>query len=154
MLFGDLGNDTIEGRGGRDVLIGSVGNDTLLGGDDRDVLFGGAGADSLNGGADDDILIGPVTTHETTFASVVAIISEWASNRSLQQRIANLTNSNPTADRLNGNIFLIPGSTVTDDENGAVDSLFGDSGLDWFIYEFSEDNAQDRVNGQDVGMDV
>jgi len=154
VLYGDSDDDHIDGRGGNDVLIGSLGRDTLLGGVGRDVLFGGAGDDSLNGGAGDDILIGPATTHETTFASVIAIINEWASNRTLQQRISNLSNTSPSTDRLNGNIFLIPGTTVADDENEAVDSLFGDSGQDWFIYEFGKDIAQDRTIGLDVGQDL
>jgi len=153
VLFGNAGNDIIDGGDGTDVLIGSTGNDTLFGSNGRDVLFGGSGADSLHGGADDDILIAGITAHETTFASVIAIINEWVSNRTQQQRISNLLGGG-NGERANGNIFLIPGTTVGKDEAGAIDSLFGGSGLDWFIYEFSEDIAQDRTNGEDIGMEI
>lgn len=53
-------NWTLEGLGGKDLLIGRAGNDTLVGGSGNDVLIGGAGADKLYGDDDTqtDILTG------------------------------------------------------------------------------------------------
>lgn len=46
-LYGDEGDDLIEGRGGPDLLNGAIGDDTVVGGAGPDDLRGGAGADSM-----------------------------------------------------------------------------------------------------------
>jgi Ca2+-binding RTX toxin-like protein len=53
-LFGDDGNDSIQGGGGNDAIDGFGGDDTLDGGAGDDVLVGGDGADELLGGAGTD----------------------------------------------------------------------------------------------------
>lgn len=67
VLYGGLGNDTLDGRGGDDSLYGEEGSDSLIGGAGSDLLDGGTqadtldggdGADTLIGGAGDDVLIG------------------------------------------------------------------------------------------------
>jgi VCBS repeat-containing protein len=57
-VFGGLGNDTLIGDAGYNMLAGGAGLDTLIGGDGWDSLDGGDGADSLDGGAGDDWLAG------------------------------------------------------------------------------------------------
>lgn len=66
-LHGDIGDDTILGLAGDDLITGDIGIDTIYGGDDDDVirgktendyLFGGAGDDSIAGGAEDDVIDG------------------------------------------------------------------------------------------------
>ena len=63
-LYGDIGNNYIDGRAGDDLivgdrdddtLVGGKGNDIVRGGEDYDILTGGAGHDTLVGGADADI---------------------------------------------------------------------------------------------------
>ncbi|MEW6544389.1 MAG: calcium-binding protein [Nitrospirota bacterium] len=66
--FGGAGNDvfttsgtsaiTIWGDGGDDTLNGGIGNDALFGGTGSDQLAGGDGSDYLEGGADHDVLTG------------------------------------------------------------------------------------------------
>jgi hypothetical protein len=56
-LTGDVLDDRLEGRGGRDLLVGLDGDDTLLGGAGRDQLIGGQGNDALDGGADLDTAV-------------------------------------------------------------------------------------------------
>lgn len=72
VLYGALGDDTLEGFGGGDHLDGGAGNDILrttgsvpilnynrlYGGAGDDTLEGGAQNDSLEGGADNDVLSG------------------------------------------------------------------------------------------------
>jgi hypothetical protein len=60
VLFGSVGNDTIEGGANDDLLEGFGGDDRIFGGDGTDVLTGDNGADALFGGADGftDSLIG------------------------------------------------------------------------------------------------
>lgn len=55
-LWGDLGNDTISGTAGSDLILGGEGNDWLYGLSGADVLYGGDGDDYLDGGAGVDTL--------------------------------------------------------------------------------------------------
>jgi Ca2+-binding RTX toxin-like protein len=55
-LYGEEGNDTIDGGDGQDYLDGGSGNDDLHGGADNDTLIAGSGNDLLYGGAGDDTL--------------------------------------------------------------------------------------------------
>jgi Ca2+-binding RTX toxin-like protein len=48
-IVGGSGNDTINGKGGWDVLDGGAGNDLIHGGNGRDIITGGAGRDELHG---------------------------------------------------------------------------------------------------------
>ena len=54
ILWGNRGDDLLQGGTGRDILWGGKGNDTLLGGAGDDVLQGDFGADLLNGGEGTD----------------------------------------------------------------------------------------------------
>lgn len=54
ILSGNLGADTLEGGEGRDSLFGNDGDDILRGGSSLDALEGGAGADILDGGSTGD----------------------------------------------------------------------------------------------------
>lgn len=53
-----LGNTTIDGGNGGDVLWANNGNDTINGSSGNDIINGGGGNDNINGGADDDNLNG------------------------------------------------------------------------------------------------
>lgn len=60
-LYADKKGQTVNGRGGDDILNGSFGSDTLNGGDGNDRLtdntnFDDSVTDTLNGGAGDDVL--------------------------------------------------------------------------------------------------
>lgn len=57
-LYGEQGDDTLQGGAGDDVLAGHEGNDLLLGRRGADQLFGEQGDDVLRGGRGDDILAG------------------------------------------------------------------------------------------------
>lgn len=53
-MYGDDGNDLLQGMGGDDEIDGGDGDDTLEGGDGWDWLIGGAGDNSIDGGAGED----------------------------------------------------------------------------------------------------
>uniref|UniRef100_A0A8J7A7Z1 Calcium-binding protein n=1 Tax=Desmonostoc muscorum LEGE 12446 TaxID=1828758 RepID=A0A8J7A7Z1_DESMC len=57
-LYGDAGNDTLNGGAGNDYLYGQDNSDRLTGGAGNDYLYGGNGDDLLNGGAGNDYLYG------------------------------------------------------------------------------------------------
>lgn len=58
LLYGDTGDNRLQGLEEGDVLYGEGGKDTLIGDEGNDFLQGGDGDDALQGGADDDTLFG------------------------------------------------------------------------------------------------
>jgi Ca2+-binding RTX toxin-like protein len=148
ILAGGAGNDVISGLAGNDALFGGAGNDRLLGGDGRDLLVGGSGADTLDGGNDDDILIGGLLSFYNESRNTVAgnpvraVITEWGSANSYATRINHLIGALPGG--LNGG-FTLNGTKVSND-SGAVDTLFGRAGQDWFLL-----SAGDVVNDLNLG---
>ncbi len=58
VLYGNAGDDYIDGAGGDDSLYGGADNDTVLGGAGNDLVDGGTGNDSLDGGTGNDTLSG------------------------------------------------------------------------------------------------
>lgn len=66
-----LGDVTLSGAGGMDLLFGGDGDDVLLGGDGADELAGGDGADTLVGGKNNDTMFGDKGNdrYEIAFAS-------------------------------------------------------------------------------------
>ena len=57
-LFGDVGNDTLQGGSADDTLSGAAGKNQLFGGDGDDRLNGSGGRDLLEGQGGDDNLFG------------------------------------------------------------------------------------------------
>jgi Ca2+-binding RTX toxin-like protein len=130
-IDGGAGNDNLDGQGDADIVIGGSGNDSISGGADRDILIGGTGADNIIGNADEDILIAGSTDHDANIAALTAIQAEWISGHTYAQRLANLRDGSGGG-ALNGSFFFNPNTTVHDD--GAVDTLTGSSGTDWFLF--------------------
>jgi Ca2+-binding RTX toxin-like protein len=58
ILFGNNGNDILNGGSGHDQLAGNAGNDIINGGAGHDSIGAGAGDDRLNGGTGNDALSG------------------------------------------------------------------------------------------------
>ncbi|MBX9790940.1 MAG: hypothetical protein K2Y37_18635 [Pirellulales bacterium] len=143
-LIGSAFDDVLTGDAGNDILEGGGGNDSLSGGAGRDILIGGEGADTLHGDAGEDLLIaGDVDFGANRAAALRAIQAEWMTTlRSYAARIANLLDPQNTGG-LNGTHHLEPGSSALDDE--AIDHLFGDDGLDWFLYAESATTPEDVV---------
>jgi Ca2+-binding RTX toxin-like protein len=114
------------------VLLGGTGDDLLVGGSGRDLLIGGAGADRLVGDPDDDILIAGSTAFDGLEAALCAIMDEWTSTRTYDQRTSNLVGTTTTG--ANGQYYLKTGTTnptVFDDD--AKDVMTGSSGQDGFF---------------------
>lgn len=140
-IRGGAGDDTLKGAGGADIILGGIGNDRLMGADGRDLLIGGDGADRIRGDQADDILIAGTTAHDSDPAALGAISAEWTSSRTYAERVNNLRDGSGTATRSNGSIFLSVGVTVFND--GDADSLSGNAGTDWFIFDDVTDVVTD-----------
>ncbi|WP_406696293.1 calcium-binding protein [Singulisphaera sp. Ch08] len=142
ILTGGTGANVLTGNGGNDILVGNGGDDTLSGNAGTDILIGGAGADALSGGNGDDMLIGGSTSYDSNIGALTAIMAEWSrTDLDYATRISHLNGS--VAGGRNGAFFLT-GATVLND--AAIDSLYGDDGLDWFLL-FPNDVVNDLNTG-------
>jgi len=140
LLIGNGGNDTISGGGGNDVLLGGQGNDTLKGISGRNILIGGAGADLLLGGSDDDLLLSGSTIYESDPVILKALLAEWASANTYQQRVDHLTG---VAGGGANTSFVFSSTTVTND--AVADYLTGGGGRDWFLANSLQDSISDKA---------
>jgi Ca2+-binding RTX toxin-like protein len=136
-LYGQAGNDTLIGGLGNNILVGGDGNDTLVARFGRNILIGGAGIDKIYGNAGDDILIAGSTAHDEDDAALQAILDEWTSADSYEDRVDFIRNGGGA----NG-AFVLDDTTVLDD--GLADILVGDGGRDWF-WAGSNDKIKDRA---------
>jgi Ca2+-binding RTX toxin-like protein len=126
LLFGGDGNDVISGGEGQNIVVAGAGVDTVNGGGVRDLIIGGLGSDVLASKGDDDLLIAGTTSHDANEVALCAIMQEWSSGNTYEQRVANLR----TGGGLNGTAVLTA-STVFDDN--VADILNGSMGRDWFF---------------------
>ncbi len=139
-LFGEGGNDTLNGGDANDILVGGTGNDALNGNGGRDILFGGAGSDTLKGGDGDDLLQSDASTLDSNFVSLGALQKEWTrTNATYAQRVAHIIG---TSGGLNGTVFLKSPAVSAD---SFADVLTGGNGSDLFILNTTGKNKVDKV---------
>ncbi|MGV2333944.1 MAG UNVERIFIED_CONTAM: hypothetical protein LVR18_07440 [Planctomycetaceae bacterium] len=142
-VFGSDGSDSITGNDLSNILVRNAGNDVLRGAVGRDILIGGLGADTLDGGADEDILIGGRTTFDAAVSRLNDIRGEWGSANSYSVRISNFRAGVGTATAaLRAKI-----SVLNDAASGAIDSLTGGQGQDWF-FRALDDVVSDPAIGE------
>ena len=126
------------------------GDDKLEGKDGRDLLIGGAGEDAIKGDEGEDILIGGTTTYDDDFAALGLISNAWTSfDRDYLERIENLRSG--AGPILGGTgIMLSASATVFDD--GVRDKLEGKDGFDWLFADFDGiDDDDDELKGLKAG---
>ena len=165
-ILGNDGDDTINGAGGNDRLLGGDGNDTINGGDGVDVIFGqaginnligeagndfffsGGGDDSFQGGADFDTVSylasssGIVTNMQTGGTGGDAAGDDYSLiERMLGSNFADTIRGSDGDETLlaNGGDDLIGGGLGND-------RLFGGAGDDAFIYDTTQDGADQIFN--------
>jgi Ca2+-binding RTX toxin-like protein len=140
VLFGGNRDDLLDGGSGNDVLVGGAGNSEIDGGDGRNLLISGRGAATLVGGSNDDLLIAGSTAFDRNVNALSAIMAEWSSKRSYEDRVANLRGAGPSP-RANGNYFLTTGTSHSTVLGAGGNSLTGDAGRDWFFALLGDDDA-------------
>jgi Ca2+-binding RTX toxin-like protein len=79
-IDGDYGDDTLHGGDGDDIIDGSYGNDTLYGDDGNDTIYGAAGDDILSGGVGNDRLVGGTGSDTYHYVSGKDVIEESSSD--------------------------------------------------------------------------
>ncbi|MFO0906173.1 MAG: calcium-binding protein [Pirellulales bacterium] len=58
LIFGQDGNDTIDGLAAGDCIFGGRDHDSIVGGSGADIILGGSGNDTIRGGIDADQIVG------------------------------------------------------------------------------------------------
>ena len=150
-LFGGDGNDRLSGGLGDDVLDGGEGNDRLYGNFGRDLLIGGGGRDRLYAGHGDDLLIAGSLSVANRHQALTAIMAEWTSGRTLDDRVSNLLGDETGSqfpNRANSNTFLTTaGESPTVVDDGERDLLSGSLGRDWIFANLQEDRLVGSRSG-------
>lgn len=132
------GKDKINAGSGDDIVLAGDGDDVVSGSKGRDILIGDAGRDQLKGSSGDDILIGGST--DLDWEALQSILAEWTSERSYEERVANISGDSPSPSGANGDDFLTL-ANITDSTDG--EKLEGGSDTDWFFA-----NSTDLLSGR------
>jgi hypothetical protein len=82
-----MGDDSLIGSTGNDLLDGGAGKDKLIGSQGDDILIGGLGQDDIRGEDGVDLLIGGTTVYEDYWESYLALLNEWTSTAPYATRI-------------------------------------------------------------------
>jgi hypothetical protein len=139
-LFGGSGNDLLDVAGNKapNVLVGGDGNDKLTGSSNRDILIGGTGSDILHGGGQDDIFVAGRTSYDEDLASLDQLLAVWTGAGTYKARVNALSVPTTSGPKLRA---------TTAFNDSIVDSLFGDSGSDWFLATTTGRTAKrDRIS--------
>lgn len=133
------------------VVSGGAGSDILTGGPGRSILIGGAGSDILYGGGGQDLLIGGTTDHDLDALALLAILEEWNSGNTLEERVRNIVNGSGTVGGgANGTYYLTDDAGGTVHNDGATDWLLGGSGTDWLFLNGTLERLLALGSGSDL----
>lgn len=150
-LFGESGDDLLDGYIREDFLSGGDGDDTLRGGDGADTLQGDAGNDTIEGGFDadvvrggegDDIIHGDVLPPEEGEDPIIVPAGDHG-----DQLFGDAGNDTISGDWGNDIIHGNAGDDLIHGNDGN-DLLYGDDGFDRLF----GDAGSDRLSG-DAGAD-
>lgn len=104
------------------------------------------------GNFDEDILAAGRTAFDADRLALDAIMAEWTSNRTFQQRTDNLQGAGSGSswlNRANGNVFLIADAVDDDDitvfDDASSDLLVGGLDRDWFFANLSGSGVRDCI---------
>ena len=148
ILIGNTLNNILIGGDGNDVLTGGDGTDVLTGGNGKNILIGGNGLDALTGGSTEDLLLGARYINEGDTTALAALLTEWTSANSFDDRVAHLLGT--LAGGANGGFTLTP---TTVKEDAAQDTLTGGSGKDWYLRNSTGLTVANRDTISDADLD-
>jgi hypothetical protein len=101
----------------------------------RNLLIGGYGLDTLQGGPGEEILVGGTTTYDGNVKALAAVMRQWASADSFDDRWSELDIgfTDPVAGfiQLRRMTVAYPKGKVLDDR--VRDEIFGDAGSNWLL---------------------
>jgi Ca2+-binding RTX toxin-like protein len=142
--WGGVGDDTIQGSSGSDVIAAEEGNDTVFGNGGDDTICLGAGRDFATGGTGDDVVFGG--NDEDTFDHDAGADSHFGGHGIDTMRYTTRTSPvNVTLDDVANDGAAGEGDNVRTD----VEVLLGGSGADRLVTNAAKNNL-DGGPGDDV----
>ena len=146
ILRGGNHNDEIDGDNGDDEIDGDAGVDILRGGQGVDTLVGGAGSDTLNGGTENDTLRGGYNATATlTDESVDTLYGDEGNDTLYGGAGGDFLYGGHDNDTLIGE----DGDDRLDGEAG-MDTLRGGNGADTYVWRGSEVLEETGTGGRDL----
>ena len=124
---GGLGDDTITGSTGHDLIYGNQNADRLVGADGDDTVFGGRGEDHIFGVLGTDVIYGNQESD--------SLDGGWGDDSLYGGQGNDLIYGQEGHDRIDG--------------NRGDDTLYGNAGQDLFVVSAGQDQAMDFVAGDD-----
>lgn len=125
MIRGGLGNDTITGGSGDNILMGVGGNDTIIGGPGKNLMIAGTGNCSLYAKGRENMIFGGTTNFDTNEQALINLLnqgSQFMYSASYRRAVAAAA-ANPK----------LRSSLLTFTDNGARNTIFGSGGSNWFL---------------------
>ncbi len=166
-LNGSIGNDTLTGSTGVDLIYGNAGNDTLDGRTGADVMWGGAGNDTYyvdNASDQTNEAISATNTADAggtdlVYSSVTLTLNDYLENLTLTgndpingigNTLANILTGNSAVNTLNGGA----GNDTLDGGVGA-DVMWGGAGNDIYYVDNANDQTNEAISATDTtGTDL
>ncbi len=153
-VFGNAGDDTIEGGPAADLLDGGDGSDTIQGGSGNDTIYGRAGADFIGGWLGDDLILCGEGNDIASGDDGNDIVVGEAGNDLVAGGAGNDTVTGGSGnDILVGGLFSAGASVVAEtgddslDGSDDADTLFGDSWALGAPLDFGFLGGDDTIQG-------
>jgi Ca2+-binding RTX toxin-like protein len=120
------GNDKLSGGAGNDTITGGAGNDSIYGGDDIDTLSGGIGNDLLDGGTGNDQMTGGLGDDSYYVDNALDVVNE-ASNGGTDKVNSSIDFSLAALANIE-NLTLLGSTNINGTGNGGDNILTGNTG--------------------------
>lgn len=142
VVVGGTGNDVLNGNGGNDRIVGALGNDTINGGTGNDRIFGSAGVNLIHGDAGDDVIYGGNEADTIHGDAGIDQIFALGGDDILYSGTGGVAGSSGASQ---GDLLMGHGGNDTMNGGGGLDIFWGGLGDDIMV----GGNGENRMHGQD-----
>jgi large repetitive protein len=125
LIRSGLGNDTIVGGSGDNVLKGGGGNDTIVGGLGKNLMIAGAGTCTMYAKGWENMVFGGSTNFDSNDQALIGLLNQGS------YAMLGYTHRRALASSANNPALL--SSMLSFQDSGAVDTVFGSSLHNWFV---------------------
>jgi len=125
MIRGGLGNDTITGGSGDNILMGTSGNDTIIGGAGKNLMIAGTGNCALYAKGQGNMIIGGTTNFDANDQALINLLNQgpqFMYSYSYRRALAAAA-ANPK----------LRSSLLSFTDSGAHNTIFGSGNNNWIV---------------------
>ena len=125
-IRGGLGNDTITGGSGNNILVGGGGTDTITGGQGKNLIVGGTGNSSLYAKGAGNIIFAGSTGQDSNDQALLSLMdqpSQVTYGYSVRRILASAASTRSQW----------ASTAVAFEDTGATDKIFGSGADNWFL---------------------